>query len=70
MDHQQIAEYIDQCRRTIAADDAAYRKCVRDHEAKAQRIALYLQLEIQRFTAGVFEQARAAPSTSTITVAM
>jgi len=58
MNYQQRAEYIEQCRRDIAVQDAALQKATLDHELESQRIAIESQLKIHQLMSETFKQAR------------
>lgn len=71
MNYQQRAEYIAQCRRTIAAQDVAHRKMVLDHEREVQRITLESQMAVYRMLlASYAEAAKPLTKKKRITVAM
>lgn len=71
MNHQQWAEWIEQCRRDIAAQDAAYRKAVLEHEAEVQRIVIESQAEMLRMLCAISPPLRTtATKRQRITVAM
>ena len=71
MNYQQRSEYIEQCQRKIAAQDAAYRKDVAAHEAEIQRIVIESQAEMLRMLCAISPPLRtAATKKQRITVAM